>query len=133
MSAGATGYAEYNSHVLARLVAKCEAENAEVAKRQRDSLQPGSVVSSTKPWDAWEFSPLVCDPASLSVSQADKYPPGIQRDIVATARREFYDPTRMLAIAVLIAAASALPWLWYFLLRRVSELAAAFRGKPPEQ
>ena len=34
-------------------------------------------------------------------------------------------------VAAVIAVLSALPWLWYFLLRRIAELRAAIGGKPP--
>jgi hypothetical protein len=33
--------------------------------------------------------------------------------------------------AATIAIVSGLPWAWYFLLRRVAELGAAFSGNPP--
>jgi hypothetical protein len=34
-------------------------------------------------------------------------------------------------IAAIIAVLGALPWVWYFLLRRVAELRAAAGGNPP--
>ncbi len=36
-----------------------------------------------------------------------------------------------LPISIIVLAAAALPWLWYFLLRRIAELRAAISGKPP--
>ena len=36
-----------------------------------------------------------------------------------------------LSAALLVLGFSAMPWLWYFLLRRIAELRAAISGKPP--
>ena len=33
--------------------------------------------------------------------------------------------------AAIVAILGALPWAWYFLLRRIAELRAAIGGKPP--
>lgn len=42
-----------------------------------------------------------------------------------SARTEYWTPKAAIALGVLFAA----PWLWQFLLRRVAELGAAFRGE----
>jgi hypothetical protein len=41
--------------------------------------------------------------------------------------------TESLIVVWFFAVASTLPWLWYFLLRRLSEVISAVRGKPPER
>jgi hypothetical protein len=36
-------------------------------------------------------------------------------------------------VAAIIAILGALPWAWYFLLRRIAELRAAISGHPPSE
>lgn len=45
--------------------------------------------------------------------------------IAVTARRGWF-------VAAIVAILGALPWAWYFLLRRIAELRAAIGGNPPK-
>lgn len=79
------------------------------------------------PWKKWQRDPLVCDPTEL-VLFPNKV--GIQRAIM-DARYEAYDTTNTASwIAVVVFMLGALPYAWYFLLKRLRELADAIRGKP---
>lgn len=73
---------------------------------------------------------LTCDSATLTVEDADKLEPVQAQILAAEAKSKPYRwPVRA---ALIVALLSALPWLWYFLLRRIAELRGAFTGKPPD-
>lgn len=98
---------------ISDLEAACEHQNA------KDKL-PGST-------DEWALAPMVCDSSELYFSDVV----GIQADI-KKARRDWQEAGSWSAsIAVTIAILSVIPWLWYFLLRRLAEILEAIRGKPP--
>lgn len=78
------------------------------------------------PLQEWQKSPLVCKPADLV--GFTKYV-GIQQEIM----QSFWERGNSLfwsqLLAVLLLGAFALPYAWYFLLRRVRELVKAITGK----
>ncbi len=73
---------------------------------------------------------LACDPETLAAAEASELKP-IQAQLLTAAvkSKQFNRPAR---VALMIALLSAIPWLWYFILRRVSELGEAATGKPPK-
>ena len=73
--------------------------------------------------------PLVCDPVDLRRSTSDSPAVGIQAQIVSasSAAGTYFDVS--LYLAALIAIVFAIPFAWYFLLRRIRELGDAIRGK----
>lgn len=102
---------------------------------QFDIVQP-SESELGQPWtkyqkkeDPWSLAPLVCDASTLARLGNNV---GIQADIVkahwaAIASRDWPIPAALFVLGV-----SVLPWLWYFLLRRIAELRAAIVGNPPK-
>jgi hypothetical protein len=109
-----SGYAgsKYYENELRGLIQSCEAESDRSRANAKDEV--GKVFK------------MVCEPNSLS-SLGDLV--GIQSRIVETHRKAqtWSESSRLLAI--LIVVISAVPFIWYFLLRRVRELREAIMGK----
>jgi hypothetical protein len=100
---------------IAVLQAKCVAESEE----------------NSKSGTGYGHDPLVCEPKQLA-SSSDLG--GIQKEIAAkqTAindERKYYPMELPYLIALGIVLIAALPWSWYFLLRRIRELSDAIRGQ----
>ncbi|MCG7979766.1 MAG: hypothetical protein JAZ17_11730 [Candidatus Thiodiazotropha endolucinida] len=98
---------------LETLVTKCEAENKSAPKG---------------PWLAYQTAPLVCKPSELSsLSIADTV--GIQKEIVTASMSlgNIFKQSVMIALCILLLF--SLPAIWYFILRRVRELAKAIRNE----
>ena len=74
----------------------------------------------------WEKDPLVCDPRELASIGA---PVGIQAQIASAYGRLLSLRQWTWLVPAAIAAASAIPFLWYFLLRRIRELSGAVIGR----
>lgn len=94
------------------LIAECQTENTR--------------TTPSKDKDGWEDFGLVCEPELLSGS----LPAGdIQSQIVDARHQEraWIKNTINLAIGILIIC--AIPYAWYFFLRRVRELRNAVVGK----
>jgi hypothetical protein len=133
---------------LALLVGECEATNA--AKRTsparseahkpitaEDVLDvpppphgfvPDDPQAVAGPWVKYKNDPLVCAPFELySLTEAT----GIQKEI----RDSYFDSLGAHEItapaAMALGVLSVIPWLWYFLLRRIVELRNAIGGKAP--
>lgn len=94
------------------LIAQCNAEN------QRNRSAPGP---------AWNRDPLVCAPESLQRHSGDVV--GIQAEIVRAARKADRAWDVPLTIALAAGIVGALPYTWYFLLRRIRELRDAIIGR----
>jgi hypothetical protein len=79
---------------------------------------------------------LVCDPVYLK-NDVDTAPAGAQKDLGAaqlvleTAIARTNGPSILwpYALAAMIGVFSAVPWFWYFLLRRLAELRQAVLGR----
>lgn len=87
--------------------------------------------SATNTKQAWEKDPLVCDTASLAQNASSGALVGIQAHIVAAHVDTEASRGRTIPAALVVLCIGAMPWLWYALLRRVSELRGALSGKPP--
>jgi hypothetical protein len=100
-----------------KLQSKCRANAVEDEKRSKAKGE----------WSP-PASDLICDAKELTALPDLK---GDQADIASASRdaQESRTWPRLLAVAVLCL--SAVPWLWYFLLRRIAELRAAIGGNPP--
>lgn len=73
---------------------------------------------------------LICDPMDLYLSESSKNPHvGIQAKVVAAQKDVFGSEKWFLPVAIVLLVMSALPWFWYFLLRRIRELRDAILGK----
>lgn len=78
--------------------------------------------------NGFEFAGLVCDP--LAFDMTDKVPPGAQGEMVLADRaRSSFEGSFFLIAAILLSLVGILPASWYFLLRRLREVAAAIRGE----
>jgi hypothetical protein len=109
-----------NAAHFSDLVAKCEAESTQQAKRaQLDSVQP-------KP--PWEIDDVVCNPDALR-RLGVKELQGVQRELVL-AEQDLGGPFETASvIAGLVMFLTAIPYSWYFFLRRIREVANAVTGK----
>jgi hypothetical protein len=116
----AYGLGEMNTLRLERRVQ--ELQRACVAETEAEAKKPGAFSSLT----AIFSGKATCDPVELARSEGYT---GVQGQL-ATAERDVLRwanwPT-ILAVAILFVC--ALPWLWYFFLRRVRELREAIVGK----
>ncbi len=71
------------------------------------------------------FEPF-CDPRDLAAFDSGV---GIQGEIISVQRQLNWLDRWLQLLGLTIAAGSALPWCWYFLLARVRELCDAIIGK----
>lgn len=96
---------------LDALIAKCKTETMEAPKG---------------PWQKYQEAPLVCEPTEL-IGYPDLI--GIQKEVRQSylGRGDYFSGSQLLA--VLLLGVFALPYVWYFLLRRVRELVKAITGK----
>ncbi|MNG31296.1 hypothetical protein D3C84_1170690 [compost metagenome] len=78
------------------------------------------------PWLKYQEAPLVCEPSEL-IGPTKLV--GIQKEISEQYRSlgDYFEWGQLLA--VLLLGVFALPYAWYFLLRRVRELVKAIAGK----
>lgn len=102
-----------NSHV-SDLVAQCQAENAR--------------SGASKSQDGWESSPLICDPKILRTISRNSPTVGIQAQIMDTQRQGERWLEQAITVAIGVLFLSAMPYAWYFLLRRLRELRDAITG-----
>ena len=118
---------------LAELEKQCQAEPA----APFDSSRPWTTAGSTEPANPFDkydddFDPatavLYCDAAGLWYRSEELT--GIQKTLATTYRDKLQTENWSILAAGLLVI-SAVPWLWYFLLRRIGELRAAIRGNPP--
>jgi hypothetical protein len=73
---------------------------------------------------------LLCDAKDLVRLETDSNPStGVQAQIVSAQRADQDSRGWPYALAAVIIFLSALPWTWYFLLRRIRELRDAILGK----
>lgn len=97
------------------------------ADKEFGGATPAAVVDEKakmlKACDAWELSYNRSDLKDLTPIQEQ----------IREARDRQSGNGYLVFFAGLIAAISMIPWLWYFLLRRLSEVISAVRGKPPER
>lgn len=133
------------------LVAECEAENEKTAamplpppgytldqpknSRADRSITADEILgvvpeqkrpSSSEPY--WS-DVMVCDASALSSLTVET---GIQRKIADTYMKARNSTGESTVLAVIIAVLAVIPWLWYFLLRRVVELRNAIGGRSPD-
>lgn len=73
---------------------------------------------------------LLCDANELARLETDSKPtPGVQGQVISAYKAAQESRDWPLFLAAAIALISAMPWGWYFFLRRVSELRDAIVGK----
>lgn len=102
---------KYSEKELKNLIQTCEAEG----ERSRATAK-----------HKWQQGPLICDPETLK-SLGDNT--GLQAQIVDTQQKAHTWLRKSRLLALLIVGIGALPYAWYFLLRRLRELRAAAAGK----
>lgn len=114
-------YSRLLDHRLAEAVANCEAvDNCETEDKEHAAKHPGT-------WGSYFC--LVCTPSDLI--NGETVPPGTQGAVVVAykAKLAFNDGAVHYIIACALVVLGALPAIWYFLLRRIREIAAAVRGE----
>lgn len=102
------------AHQEMALEATCEATNR----------LPGAAAPSSADY----HGRVVCSGYELQ----DLDTQGLQKQMVDAYRATQASKQWALPIAIVILALSALPWVWYALLRRIGELRSAIQGQPPE-
>ncbi len=134
----AAGVGLTNSHRLERklqeLQTSCVAEHEKEAKTPGGSSAvppppPGFVLEEKEaktPGQAIDFKPI-CDPVELGRFNGKLV--GTQEEL-ASAQHELWQWEQWpISVGLPITVFFALPWVWYFLLRRVRELREALIGK----
>lgn len=109
------GYATsvYENSQVASLVEKCKAEASQAPKG---------------PWLNYQKAPLVCDPVILAELGVNDVV-GVQKEIViawSNSERTFHNA---IIVAAIVFGFFAVPYAWYFLLRRIRELRDAIAGR----
>lgn len=131
IAVGGKAYMSYIEAQLPKAIAECESES----KREREKFeaQRAAIGDDSGPWGKFRLEGLVCDPRELYRARFEpnyKEPPGVQGKLVRAydASLTGYEEGAY-TLAVLCIVIGSLPGIWYFLLRRLSEIAAAVRGK----
>lgn len=101
------------SHV-SEYVAQCQSENARPPSKSKDG---------------WEDAPLICDPEILRKTSTNLPYIGVQAQIVDAQRQGDKSLEQATVIAFGLLIISAIPYAWYFLLRRLRELRDAITSK----
>lgn len=110
--AGGKAHTLYLETKLDDLLSKCVAESARESKAGTLKFE------------------LVCDPKDLSRSRSDKNPlVGVQAELAKVQGQLSDSGEWPLLIALFVVVVSALPWAWYFLLRRIRELRDTIVGR----
>ncbi len=136
VGAFAAGAGLMNSHRLERKVQELQtrclaqqeiAEDFEQFRKEANTPGGYSAVPPPPPGFLSEEAILRCEPIMLARSNAKLV--GTRQEL-ATAQREIWQ-WRQWSISggLAIAVFFALPWVWYFLLRRIRELREAIIGK----
>jgi hypothetical protein len=114
------GLGEMNTHRLERRVQElqraCVAETEAEAKKQGALSALASIFSGK----------TLCDPVELA--RSDGYT-GIQGQLAAAQRDVLRWASWPQIAGIAVPLLCCLPWLWYFLLRRIRELREAILGK----
>lgn len=115
--------------LCAAIIAAAGYGNTYRLERQLHALESECVEQHKKSeWAA--IGELVCDANSLADLDSASPPlKGTQALIVRAQREASSSREWPYLIALLTVFLSALPWLWYFFLRRIAEMSHALRGK----
>ncbi|MEI7443391.1 MAG: hypothetical protein WCK28_00735 [Burkholderiales bacterium] len=115
------------------------ARSACIARGERDAAEERAKQASPDaekgPWTGYKLDTMVCsddllrlEPDARNLSRT----PGMGEQkllLLALVERNQHAPLGYL-LAGIIAAVGCMPALWYFLLRRLAEVADAVRGRP---
>lgn len=67
----------------------------------------------------------------ITVDKGQSY--GVHAEILNTHRKAEASKRWPVIGALIVAGLGAIPWFWYFLLRRIAELRLAISGRPPDR
>ena len=110
---------------IKNLLEKVQALAERGIEGEREAAIPGSYSALAAQYGGKSL----CNPIALQQREAASTPPGAQGHLVQAHRElEAWRPWPNL-IGGLVALSFALPWFWYFVLRRVGELRHAVIGK----
>jgi len=110
----------------------------EVLQRRLDEMHSRCIAEGEagKASDKWwaSSSTLVCDPNELKAAMSTTDLVGIQKELATDEKNlsmEMDGQPREwpYALATFIFGFCAIPWIWYFILRRIRELGDAVRGR----
>jgi hypothetical protein len=109
----ATVMSQHRQQALENLVTQCLSENEQIKGKLSGVFRE-------------------CDPYALPSGMTDRHA-GVQAKIVA-ANQTQVDASHWIRFSLVLAGVSGVPWLWYFLLRRLAEVRAALDCRSmPEQ
>ncbi len=112
-----------NTH---RLQAKLEElRTACIAEGEKEAAVSGSNAALAAKYGG----KLLCDPIELSRSNSSSERPGPQEQLVKTQHELRGSEQLPIFVGAAIALLLAVPWTWYFLLRRLKEIREAITGK----
>lgn len=112
-----------NTH---RLQAKLEElRTACIAEDEKEAKVPGSYTALAAQFGG----KTLCNPVELSLSSNSNELRGLQEQLVTTQRALVDSRQWPIFLGTAIALFLAIPWTWYFLLRRLREIREAITGK----
>ena len=118
---------------------KSDAELAALAKQkninlpeltaQREEQRTAQSIEDLPVPLEWQVAhdEMICDVSELQGLKLV----GLQAKMISAHRATLRFSQWPVPAAFILLIAGAVPWLWYFLLRRIAELRSAIGGKPP--
>ena len=128
--AGAYAVAVYETSHITRLVEQCKSKpvvHGYEPRSEVEKLHDGEKATS-RAWEPPEVKADRCDPAALARLGTDGLL-GVQKEIAVAQSNLGVKVNSALWAAGAIFALFSLPFVWYFLLRRIRELSNAIAGK----
>jgi len=100
-----------------------------IGQREAQRAEQSNAGLPVPPSDAWhvDHNEMICDATELQ----DLATTGLQAAMVEAQRVTISSKQWPVTAALILLSVGAIPWLWYFLLRRIAELRSAIAGKPP--
>lgn len=127
LAASGLAYSLFLESRLSKAVAACE----ERSKLEVATWQKRAPNTMEGPWQKFTFAGLACSPSELISTYGELH--AVQNEVIAAyrAKHSFEYGAVLYVLAMLCVLVGVLPVCWYFLLRRIREVAAAIRGERP--
>lgn len=115
--------------VLAALIATGGAANTARLEGRVKELESACAEESKREMAKFPKLTLLCEANELARLEHASKSVGIQSQIVNAYRDSQRSGEWPYVLAIVVAFLAAMPWTWYFLLRRIAELRDAIVGK----
>jgi len=96
-----------------------------IAEGEKEAMVPGNYAALAAKYGGKSL----CDPVELSHSNSGSEPSGVQGQLVKTHHELLGSEQWPILLGATITLLLAVPWIWYFLLRRIKEIREAITGK----